>query len=164
MDLRESPPFPSLRSICFYLGKSIWKMCMRWANACSLVLTQWHELELSPPLRDVIWWRLGTAAYDARKEDEATKALEELLGYLEKTLEGRAWLVNEDQSAGPSLADLTVGASVLFACRFYIDKAMRERLPNTMAHLARLRSVQGLRELFTIHMIEERRPPPGASS
>ena len=116
-------------------------------------------MELGPPLRDLIWWRLGTTAYEPRKEDEAAKILDEHLEYLEKTLEGRTWLVN-DSHGGPSLADLTVGASLLFACRFYIDRRMRERLPNIIAHLDRLKAVEGLGELFTIHFIEERQQIP----
>lgn len=116
-------------------------------------------MELGPPLRDLIWWRLGTTAYEPRKEDEAAKTVAEHLEYLEKSLGGRTWLVN-DNHGGPSLADLTVGASLLFACRFYIDKRMRERLPNIMAHLDRLRALEGLEELFTIHFIDERQQPP----
>lgn len=110
---------------------------------------------------ELISWRLGTAAYDAQKEEAAAKTLDEHLGYLEGSLKGKKWLVGDQ--AGPSLADLTIGASMLFACRFYIDKKMREGLPQIVAYLTRLREVEGLEELFTIHMLEERRQPPSAS-
>lgn len=110
---------------------------------------------------ELISWQLGTAAYDAQKQGAAAKALDDHLSYLEGSLKGRKWLVNDQ--AGPSLADLTIGASLLFACRFYIDKKMRDRLPQMVAFLTRLREVEGLEELFTIQMVEERRQPPSAS-
>ena len=37
---------------------------------------------------------------------------------------------------------------------------MRARLPRIAAHLRRLSEVEGLRDLFTIHMIEQRQQPP----
>lgn len=110
---------------------------------------------------ELISWQLGTAAYDAQKQVAAAKALDDHLSYLEGSLKGRKWLVNDQ--AGPSLADLTIGASLLFACRFYIDKKMRDRLPQMVAFLTRLREVEGLEELFTIQMVEERRQPASAS-
>lgn len=117
---------------------------------------------------DLISWRWGTSAYDARKEEPAAKILDEHLGYLEDTLsDGRKWLVvasDQTHSGGPSLADLTVGALLLFACRWYIDREMRETLPRITAYLARLREVEGLGELFTIDMIEERKQPPPPDS
>ncbi|RYO91419.1 hypothetical protein DL764_008285 [Monosporascus ibericus] len=117
----------------------------------------WNELELGPVLIDLIQWRLGTASYESTKEEAAAVALQEHLAHLEETLKGRTWLV-DDQSC-PSLADLTVGSAILFACRFYIDREMREGIPHTMVYLQRLREVDGLEELFTINMIEKRKQP-----
>lgn len=120
---------------------------------------QWHELSLGTTMPELISWRLGTASYDPQKEAAAAEALDGHLAYLEASLQNRRWLVN-DEAGGPSLADLTVGASILFACRFYIDKKMREGIPQIVAYLARLREVEGLEELYTIHMIEERQVAP----
>ncbi|KAK7754276.1 hypothetical protein SLS62_003855 [Diatrype stigma] len=128
----------------------------------------WLELGPGRILPDLIAWRWGTSSdYDARKEEFAAKLLDEHLGYLEDTLrDGRKWLVAAGGSngSGPSLADLTVGSSLLFACRFYIDRKMRESLPQITAYLARLREVEGLEELFTVDMVEERKQPPPTQS
>ncbi|RYO79144.1 hypothetical protein DL766_000081 [Monosporascus sp. MC13-8B] len=115
----------------------------------------WNELELGPVLVDLIQWRLGTASYESGKEEAAAAALKGHLAHLEGSLKGSTWLV--DDQSGPSLADLTVGAAILFAWRFYIDGEMREGIPHTMAYLRRLREVDGLEELFTINMIEKRK-------
>ncbi|RYP37424.1 hypothetical protein DL767_002897 [Monosporascus sp. MG133] len=115
----------------------------------------WNELELGPVLIDLIQWRLGTASYESAKEEAAAVALERHLAHLEESLKGRTWLV--DEQSGPSLADLTVGSAILFACRFYIDREMQEGIPHTMVYLRRLGEVDGLEELFTINMIEKRK-------
>ncbi|RYP49247.1 hypothetical protein DL768_005021 [Monosporascus sp. mg162] len=108
-----------------------------------------------PLLVDPNQWRLGTASYESEKEEAAAVALQGRLVHLEESLKGRPWLV--DDQTGPSLADLTVGSAILFACRFYIDREMREGIPHTRVYLRRLREVDGLEERFTINMIEKRK-------
>lgn len=124
---------------------------------------QWilfNELQVEPTNYSLIAWRFELEEYDSKKEENAAKELKRWLDFYEDHLKERRWFVNADE-AGPSLADLTIGAT-LFALYFvYVDANMRKEHPKVLDFFERLRRIPQLSELYTGPMVEKREEPSG---
>ncbi|KAH7002631.1 glutathione S-transferase [Ilyonectria destructans] len=113
---------------------------------------------LQPSLLPLLLPHLGRANYDENIEMVKVKELHRWLKYLEEHLEGREWLVSN--TTGPSLADLSVGSSMAFGFRHYIDMDMRNDYPRLEAWYKRLVRIPEVKDGFVDVTLVEKRPIP----
>ena len=105
------------------------------------------ELEISPNVFAGIRPKVGRAEYDADVEAKALTALDRIVAVVESTLaSGQPWLVPGTTEF--SLADLTAMGSLSAALKLWLDKAWRDRHPNTMAWFSRLLAVPEVHEVY----------------
>ncbi len=116
------------------------------------------ELQVEPTLWKVAVWRRGRAPYNAEAEALGTKLLPQWLDYLENGLKDKKWLAGD--TAGPSLADLTIASVIFFGYVTYIDADMRAAYPDTFRWFEQIRAIPELTELFTGDMVENRQEAP----
>lgn len=102
---------------------------------------------------------MGLEEFDAKTEEAAAKALKRWLDFFEGHLSNRQWFVNADD-AGPSLADLTIGATLFSLYLSYVDATMRSEYPKVLGFFERLKGIPELTELYTGPMVEKRQEPP----
>ncbi|KAH8896072.1 glutathione S-transferase [Thozetella sp. PMI_491] len=124
-------------------------------------IQQWiffSELQIEPSLWKVAIWRRGLVPFDAEAEAEGSSTLPRWLDHLERGLQGKRWLLGD--SAGPSLADLTVSAVILFGYLTYIDAEMRAKYPETLRWFEQVKAVPELSALYEGEYVDKREEPP----
>ncbi|ODM19692.1 hypothetical protein SI65_04678 [Aspergillus cristatus] len=116
-----------------------------------------NEMEAS--LIPLVLWRIGLAGFDSVKEETAFKGLERALGCLEKSLEGKEWLVDGEEV---SLGDLSVASALVPGFLVVIDEEMRGRFPGVVGWYERVIGLEGVREAFGKKVFVEKRQGPPA--
>ena len=124
------------------------------------LVRQWTDFDavhVTPAIEDLLGWRLGSAQYDAAREEAAAADLKRWLDYTEAHLEGRTWLAGDANVGGPSLADIHLGGTMFLGLRVYIDEEMREEYPKLVRWYLNLRAVPGFSEFYPDRMADKRK-------
>ncbi|KAH8671479.1 hypothetical protein BX600DRAFT_249257 [Xylariales sp. PMI_506] len=90
---------------------------------------QWvlfNDLQVETTLSELTGWRWSIEDFSEQKEAKAAAKLTRWLDFYENHLRSRVWFVNSD-NAGPSLADLTVGATLFLSFSHYVDAELRRK-------------------------------------
>ncbi|KAF7713378.1 Uncharacterized protein PECH_001317 [Penicillium ucsense] len=110
--------------------------------------------EVIEPVTQLGLWRLKYVPYNEATEKQALQRIERSLSYLETHLKNRTWLATSDKV---SLADITVGSSLVWGFSLSIDAEMRNKYPLTMAWYERLTEVEGVKQAFGEKLFVEKR-------
>lgn len=110
--------------------------------------------EVIEPVTQLGLWRLKFVPYNEATEKQALQRIERSLAYLESHLKGRTWLVGNDKV---SMADITVGSSLVWGFSLSIDAEMRQKYPVTIAWFERLIQVDGVKQAFGEQTYVEKR-------
>ena len=126
------------------------------------LVSQWiffNELQFEPTIASLAEMLFHGRPHDAADLDRAAADLGRWLAYLEQHFAGgRTWLVR--QEGEPSLADITVAATLWGAYLVYVDAEMRPQYPELLAFFERVKAIPGFQYLFSGGMVEKR-PDPG---
>ncbi|RDA92493.1 hypothetical protein CP533_6472 [Ophiocordyceps camponoti-saundersi (nom. inval.)] len=117
------------------------------ATTCAQI-RQWicfTDGEVTPPVLDLVIWRVGMGSYDEEKEVRALARIDKALAVVERHLHGRKWLVGDDLL---SLADLTLASALVWAFLHVIDEQMRKRSPNLTDWYLRTVADEEVRDVF----------------
>ncbi|KAL5359959.1 glutathione S-transferase [Aspergillus floccosus] len=126
------------------------------------LIRQWITFadgETIAPVIQLVVPRLGIRPFDEATEKSALEKLERSLGYMEKHLAGRTWLVTADKI---SLADITLASALQWGFVFAIDAEMRAKYPNVMAWYKRTIETEGVKQAFGEQKYVEKRETPKA--
>jgi elongation factor 1-gamma len=111
-------------------------------------IQQWifhAECEISTQIMTGVGPKIGRAEYDAEAEAKALAALERMVKVIEGQATAEKWLAGTEKL---SLADLSVAAALMWALKFWLGKAWREKWPKTIEWYERTMESEGVKEAF----------------
>lgn len=107
--------------------------------------------QLNHTILNLVRPHLGFQEYVAAVEEENASNLKRWLEYMEQHLKERTWFVDGKdgrKEEGPSLADVSVGQSLRFLLKFWLDEEGRAPYPKVMAWWERLIAVPEVEQGF----------------